>query len=64
MNKLKELREMNGFTKIDVSKITGITPETIRNIENSKSLSLKNAIILSKLYSKSTEEIYELYKLK
>lgn len=64
MNKLKKLREMNGFTKTDVSKITGITPETIRNIENSKSLSLKNAIILSKLYSKSTEEIYELYKLK
>lgn len=58
MNSLKELRELNGFTKVDISKFLGITPQAVGKIEKSNGISFRNAIILSKLYKKTIEEIY------
>ncbi|HEK5054475.1 TPA: helix-turn-helix transcriptional regulator [Clostridioides difficile] len=57
-NGLATLRKMNNYTKTDISLFLGLCPQAIYNMERAKSISFRNALILSKLYNVSVEEIY------
>jgi transcriptional regulator with XRE-family HTH domain len=47
---LKELRINNYLTQLEVSKETGIHPNTLIRIENSKNFTLIKLLLLAELY--------------
>ncbi|MGO0987489.1 helix-turn-helix transcriptional regulator [Clostridioides difficile] len=57
-NGLAVLRKENAYTKTDIALFLNLCPQAIYNMERAKSISLKNALILAKLYNTSIEEIY------
>lgn len=64
MESLKLLREKNGYSKSQVSKHLGVTPETVGYIERLNRVKYKYAIILAELYSIPLEKLYDICEIR
>lgn len=64
MKSLKLLRESKGYSKSQVSKHLGVTPETIGYIERVNRIKYKYAIILADLYSTPIDELHDICEIR
>lgn len=64
MKNLKLLRENKGYSKSQVSKYLGVTPETVGYIERVNRIKYKYAIVLADLYSTPLEVLYDICEIR
>lgn len=64
MKSLKLLREKKGYSKSQVSKYLGVTPETIGYIERVNRIKYKYAVALAELYSTPLEVLYDICEIR
>lgn len=64
MESLKLLREKKGYSKSQVSKHLGVTPETVGYIERVNRIKYKYAIVLADLYSTPIEKLYDICEIR
>ncbi|MGL5652137.1 MAG: helix-turn-helix domain-containing protein [Paraclostridium sp.] len=64
MENLKSLRESKGYSKVEVSKYLGVTPEAIGYMEKVNRINIKYLYELSNLYSITRDEIVNICEIK
>lgn len=64
MKNLKTLRENKGYSKVDVSRCLGVTPESIGYMEKVNRINIKYLYELSKLYSMDLESLVNICEVK
>ncbi|MEG0857402.1 MAG: helix-turn-helix transcriptional regulator [Bacilli bacterium] len=64
MKNLKTLRENKGYSKVEVSRHLGVTPESIGYMEKVNRINIKYLSKLSKLYSIDFEALANICEIK
>jgi putative transcriptional regulator len=64
-NRVKELREAEGWTQQDLADQVGVSRQSINSIERNRYVpSLELALIFGRIFRISTDEIFKLEKTK
>lgn len=64
MKNLKTLREKKGYSKVQVSRYLGVTPESIGYMEKVNRMNIKYLYKLSELYSIDLELLLNICEIK
>lgn len=64
MKNLKILREKKGYSKVQVSRYLGVTPESIGYMEKVNRINIKHLYKLSELYSIDLELLLNICEIK
>lgn len=64
MKNLKTLREKKGYSKVQVSRYLGVTPESIGYMEKVNRINIKHLYKLSELYSIDLELLLNICEIK
>ena len=63
LNRVKELRERHGWTQQELAEAVGVSRQSINSIERQRYVpSLPLALLFSRIFRTSTDEIFELEK--